>query len=89
VLVIRQAKTGDAIMKALLVSRILLLALLNGCSSPEKKAAELLETALFEEKQNNREHAAKLYDEILTKYPASPAANTAAARAAEFKIKKP
>jgi TolA-binding protein len=91
VLFIRQAKTGDSIMNALLVSLslLLLLALLNGCSSPEMKAAELLETAQFEEKQSNREHAAKLYDEILTKYPASQAATAAAARIAELKSKKP
>jgi len=76
-------------MKALLATLILIQALLTGCSSPEKKAAELLETAQFEEKQNNREHAAKLYDEILTKYPSSPAAQTAAARVAELKSKKP
>lgn len=68
---------------------ILTLALLAGCTSGEKKAAELLETARFEEKQSNLEHAAKLYDEILKKYPSSPAAKDAAARKAELMQRKP
>lgn len=76
-------------MKALLTTLILALALLTGCASPEKKAAELLETAQFEEKQNNREHASKLYNEIIAKYPSSPAAQTASARIAEMNSKKP
>lgn len=68
---------------------ILTLALLAGCTSGEKKAAELLETARFEEKQSNLEHAAKLYDEILKKYPSSPAAKDAAARMTELTQRKP
>jgi TolA-binding protein len=68
---------------------ILILALLAGCSSGEKKAAELLETARFEEKQSNLEHATKLYNEILTKYPSSPAAKDAAARMGELTQQKP
>jgi len=54
--------------------------LLAGCTSGDKQAAELLETARFEEKQNNLDHAAQLYNEILKKYPSSPAAKDAAAR---------
>ena len=68
---------------------LMTLALLAGCVSGEKKAAELLETARFEEKQSNLEHAAKLYDEILKKYPSSPAAEDAAARMAEIRQQKP
>lgn len=68
---------------------ILTLALLAGCTSGEKKAAELLETARFEEKQSNLEHAEKLYNEILKKYPSSPAAKDAAARMAELTQRKP
>ena len=76
-------------MKALCTIMILILAMLaGGCSSGDKQAAELLETARFEEKQNNLEHATKLYDEILKKYPSSPAAQDAAARLAELKQKK-
>ena len=76
-------------MKAVTCSIMLMtLALLAGCASGEKQAAELLETARFEEKQSNLEHAAKLYDEILRKYPSSPAAKDAAARMAEIRQQK-
>jgi len=63
--------------------------LLSGCASGEKKASELLETARFEEKQNNREHATKLYNEIIRKYPSSQASREAAERLEEFKRPKP
>jgi TolA-binding protein len=76
-------------MKALCMTVMLLMAVLAGCVSGEKKAAELLETARFEEKQTNLEHATKLYEEILKKYPASPAAKEAATRMAELAHKKP
>lgn len=49
---------------------------LFGCNSANN-GAQQLETALFEEKQNNREHAAKLYEEIISKYPGSPNAKIA------------
>jgi TolA-binding protein len=62
--------------------------LATGCASGDTKAAELLETARFEEKQNNYEHAQKLYDEILKKFPASPAAKDATARSAELTRQK-
>jgi outer membrane protein assembly factor BamD (BamD/ComL family) len=68
---------------------VLVLALLAGCSSGEKQAAELLDTARFEEKQGNLDHAARLYGEILTKHPSSPAARDAAARIAGLKQLKP
>ena len=49
---------------------ILLLPLfLSGCSNQQAK--ELFETAQFEEQQFNRDHAKKLYQEILVKYPDS------------------
>jgi len=76
-------------MKLLFINMLLLLAILAGCTSGEKKAAELLDTARFEEKQNNTAHATQLYDEILKKYPAAPAAKDAAARLAELKQRKP
>lgn len=50
----------------------------SGCTS--EKGAQQLETALFEEKQNNREHAIKLYEEIVSKYPGSPNAKKAEER---------
>ena len=42
--------------------------------------AQQLETAQFEEKQNNKEHAIKLYEEVVSKYPGSPNAITAQER---------
>jgi TolA-binding protein len=51
---------------------------LSGCNG--SKADELLETAQFEEKQNNRDHARQLYEEILRGYPQSEAARKAQER---------
>ena len=48
---------------------------LSGCNG--SKADELLETAQFEEKQNNRDHARQLYETILRDYPGSEAARKA------------
>ena len=56
---------------------------LSGCGG--SKADELFETAQFEEKQNNREHAQQLYEEILRDYPESETAKKAAARLAQLK----
>ncbi len=53
--------------------------LFGGCSSPENKAAELYELAAFEQQQFNREHALKLYDRILAKYPDTETAKKAQA----------
>ena len=46
-----------------------ILASLLGCASAEDRAGELYDTAQFEEKQTNTEHAVQLYDEILELYP--------------------
>lgn len=54
--------------------------LLMGTACGPDQAAQLLETAQFEERQNNRAHAKELYEEILRNYPDSPAALTARAR---------
>jgi TolA-binding protein len=53
-------------------------AVLTACSNDQGK--QQLETAQFEEKQNNREHAIKLYDEVVTKYAGSPNAKFAQER---------
>jgi TolA-binding protein len=63
--------------------------MIAGCTSDNKKAADLLDTASFEEKQNNFEHAAKLYDEILKNYPSTQAAKEAKERLDALKSKKP
>ncbi|MFH1026899.1 MAG: hypothetical protein V1791_02740 [Pseudomonadota bacterium] len=76
-------------MKIAVLFTLLFALLLSGCASGEKKAAELLETARFEEKQNNREHATKLYNEIIRKYPTSQASRDATARLEEIKRIKP
>jgi len=65
-------------MKKILVVMALLFAL-AACSN---QAAELYETAKFEELQNNKEHALKLYKEIIEKYPDSMQAKEAAERLA-------
>lgn len=54
-----------------------------GCSG--KKATELMETARFEELQNNKAHAVKLYEEIVKKYPGSVEAKEASERLAALK----
>ena len=56
-------------MKKLFLLPVLLFLLAAGCSGGG--AAELYQTAQFEEKQRNMEHAAKLYNEIIKKYPDS------------------
>jgi len=65
---------------------ILLLALalaLPGCSG--NKAEELFETAKLEELQNAPDHATKLYQEILDKYPKSEYAQKAKERLSALK----
>ena len=58
----------------------LMLALpLAGCGDG---AEEMFETAQFEEVQNNREHARKLYNRILRDHPDSPFAAKARERLA-------
>ena len=71
-------------VKVVLVAGLLIMA---GCS--REKGKELLETARFEEKQHNLEHAMKLYEEIVAKYPGTPIAAEAEKRLAELKKGKP
>ncbi|MCC2641825.1 MAG: uncharacterized protein K0S45_2238 [Nitrospira sp.] len=59
---------------------ILLILLLTGSACGPDQAAQLLDTAQFEERQNNRAHAKELYEEIIHRYPDSPAAETARMR---------
>lgn len=49
------------------------------------KAAELFDTAKFEELQNNKEHAIQLYEEIVKSYPDSDYAKRAKERLAQLK----
>lgn len=72
-------------MKRLVGTGMILIGLLSACGGDKSK--ELFETAQFEEKQHNREHAQKLYQEIVAKYPKSPLAKTAAERIAALGVK--
>lgn len=58
-----------------------LLLLVAGCGDSAK---DLYDTALLEEKQNNRPHATKLYRRILEEHPDSPYADRAKARLTEL-----
>lgn len=75
-------------MRTITIVMLLAFALISGCSSAESKAKELYETALFEEKQNNFEHATKLYDEIIRTYPNTRVAADAALRQNVLKSSK-
>lgn len=68
--------------KRLLILTMLGIALLTGCAG--EKGKEQMETAQFEEKQGNREHAVKLYNEVVQKFPGSDNASKAAARLSEL-----
>lgn len=63
---------------------IILILLLTGSACGPDQAAQLLETAQFEERQNNKTHAKELYEDILRRYPDSPAAKTARTRLTEL-----
>jgi TolA-binding protein len=63
-------------------------AMLMSAACTSEKGKEQLETARFEEKQNNREHAIKLYEKIVKKYPGSPNAKIAEGRLAVLKAGK-
>jgi len=69
--------------KLALIVSLLMTLFLAGC--PGDQGKQQLETARFEEKQNNREHAIKLYEEIIGKYPGSPNAKIAQDRLAVLK----
>ncbi len=59
---------------------LLFIAILTATGCSRNNGKELLETAQFEEKQHNIEHAVQLYREIVAKYPESDAARTAGER---------
>jgi alpha-beta hydrolase superfamily lysophospholipase len=66
-------KFGRAVNRLILI--LILVTMGIGCS--EQRAEELFETARLEERQNNPEHAKKLYQKILDKYPQSSYAERA------------
>lgn len=48
-----------------------LAALVVACGGSERGAARLMETAAFEERQNNFAYAAKLYERVVEEHPDS------------------
>lgn len=68
-------------MQRKIILLLVSLILMAGCAD---KGKELYETAQFEEKQRNLEHAAQLYREIIKKAPDSEYAGKAAQRLAEI-----
>ena len=66
----------------LLVLMIASATVLSGCSG--NGAEQLFDTAKLEELQNNREHASRLYQEIIEKYPESEYAKRAKERLSAF-----
>jgi outer membrane protein assembly factor BamD (BamD/ComL family) len=72
--------------RIILAAMIALVMALSGCTG--QKAAELYETAQFEEKQNNPEHATELYEEILRKYPDSEFASKSRERLTDIRKRK-
>lgn len=72
--------------RTLLMIIALCLMPLAGCSGDKGK--QQLETAQFEEKQNNKEHAVKLYEEIVNKYPGSANARISQERLNQLKGSK-
>jgi TolA-binding protein len=68
----------EAMRRVAILLLLMVIVACGGCSSGNPQ--QLLETAQFEEKQNNKEHATKLYQEILTKHANAPQAKTARER---------
>lgn len=60
----------------------ILLLLLSACG--QDQPAQMLETAQFEERQNNAVHATQLYEDIVRQYPDSTAAKSARIRLEEL-----
>jgi len=65
--------------------RILLIAAVLMASGCRDNAAQLFETAQFEELQNNPQHARELYQQIVADYPSSEQAARARERLAVLK----
>ncbi len=68
--------------RAVWIIVMLSVCLAAGCGN---KAAELYDTAQFEELQHNKDHAIKLYEEIERRYPDSEQAKKARIRISALK----
>ena len=69
----------------ILIFFLMLVVILPGCSG--NQAAEPYVTAGFEELQNDRDHALRLYREIIEKYPDSDYAGKAEERISQLRQK--
>ena len=72
--------------KSILILLAVCCTTLTACSGDGGK--QQLETAQFEEKQNNREHALKLYEEVVSKHAGTPNAKIAQERLKVLKAGK-
>ena len=81
-------KRKNSVHIVILLFAGIIYAFVCGCSSPEKKANTLYETALFEEKQFNYEHAKDLYFQILSEYPETETAQKAEQGLKRLELKK-
>lgn len=72
--------------KQILILLFICCTVLTACSGDQGQ--QQLEIAQFEEKQNNREHAIKLYEEVASKYAGSPNAKFAQERLNVLKKEK-
>lgn len=68
----------------LFIPLLITISLIASLSCSGNQAEELYKTAEFEELQNNREHARKLYKEIIKKYPGSEHSKKAEGRLADL-----
>lgn len=59
------------------------------CTPSERAAQEAYELAQFEQKQGNVDHARKLYQDVVTKYPETQWAEKARAGLADLPVAQP
>ena len=67
-------------MKRLLILSFVIICTITFLSCTSDNAKELYDTAQFEELQKNQDHANKIYEEIIEKYPDSEYAGKAKER---------
>lgn len=72
------------IFSKLFIPLLIVISMITFLSCSGNRAEELFKAAQFEEIQNNREHARKLYMEIVTDYPVSEYAEKARDRLLTF-----
>ena len=78
---------GRVTVRKMALSVVVVTALsVAGCSGDNGK--QIYETAQFEEKQNNREHAQKLYEDVIAQYSDGDFAKQARDRLAALKEKR-